>query len=193
MSSRVEFYYDYASPWSYLANELVASQLAGATLQHRPIYLRGFPQFTQGFPYSGARAQYFIADLRRCTAHWGVPIQFPTTFPVNGLYALRGALHVLAAAPARFADYHQALFHATWRENRDVSAKSVVIDLAAQLGLDRTAFAAGIEDGVIKDQLKQETATAQERGAFGVPSFFVGSELFFGHDRLDYVRRAVGL
>jgi 2-hydroxychromene-2-carboxylate isomerase len=187
----IEFCFDYASPWSYLASEILDRQLPGVPVTHVPIYLRGFPQFATGIPYDAPRLQYLVADLRRCTEHWGVPLQVPPGFPLNGLYALRGALWVQAHARERFAAYHQAAFRAAWRDALEVSRKEVVIGVAAGIGLDAAAFAAGIDAPELKDRLRAQTDAARARGAFGVPTFFVGAELFFGHDRMDYVRRAV--
>jgi 2-hydroxychromene-2-carboxylate isomerase len=68
----------------------------------------------------------------------------------------------------------------------------VVIALAAELGFDEADFRAGLGSPEIKDELKRVTQEAAEQGVFGVPSFLVGEELFWGHDRMDYVRRAAG-
>jgi 2-hydroxychromene-2-carboxylate isomerase len=187
MSQAVEFLFDYASPWSYLVNELLDREpLPG--LRYRPIYLRGLEAFAQGLPYNAAKAAYLLRDLSRCAEHEGVELSFPSVFPINGLYALRGAL--LAQERGDFPAYHRALFRAAWREDRDISRKEVVLEVLAAAGLPREAFAAGLEGPAIKDRLRQDTADAQERGVFGVPSFFVGDELFWGHDRLGYARRA---
>ena len=189
--SSVEFFFDYASPWSYLASEIASRQLPGATIVHRPVYLRGFPQFTTGVPYDAARLSYLAADLRRCTAHWGVPLQVPPEFPLNGLYALRGALWVEEQAPERFAAYHQAMFRAAWRDATPVSKKDEVVRVAAGAGLDPAAFAAGIDAAEIKDRLRAQTDAVRGRGAFGVPTFFVGQDMFWGQDRLHFVDAAL--
>ncbi|MCC6993394.1 MAG: 2-hydroxychromene-2-carboxylate isomerase [Deltaproteobacteria bacterium] len=186
-----DFLFDYASPWAYLADILRTRLLPGVTVQLQPIYLRGLSSFSTGIPYSPAKLQYIMQDLGRCAAHHAIPIRPPSHFPVNGLYALRGALwcqqHAVAAAPA----FHAAAFAAAWRDDRNVSDRAVVLELAHEVGLDRDAFSAGLDDPAIKDALKTRTAAAAERGVFGVPSFFVGSQLFWGHDRLDYVARAL--
>lgn len=184
----IPVYYDYASPWSYLASELVDKKLPGETVEWRPLYLRGLPQFREAMPYSGAKLRYLGLDLLRCAAHEGVPLRFPSLFPVNGLYAVRGAL--AAQAMDAFAAYHPAMFRAAWRDDRDVGRREVVIDVAVEAGLDRARFTALIESAEIKERLRAQTAGAEARGVFGVPAFFVGDELFWGHDRMDYVARA---
>lgn len=187
--AHVQLYYDYASPWSYLASELLATRLPGAHVEWKPIYLRGLEAFSRGLPYGSAKLRYSGLDLMRCAAHERVALRFPSEFPVNGLYAVRAALALLDT-PA-FADYHRAMFRAVWRDDRKVADKQVVLDIAAEAGLDRASLAEAIETPAIKERLKQQTAAAEARGVFGVPAFFVGDELFWGHDRMDYVARAL--
>jgi len=188
---RVAFLFDYASPWSYLASELLPRRLPDIAIEYRPIYLRGLETFSKGMPYNAAKLQYIARDLRRCAEHEQIAVTIPPNFPVNGLYAVRGALWMIERDG--FAEYHQRMFHAAWRDGRDVSRKEVVIEIAAESGEDADAFAAAIDSAEIKDRLKRETAAAEARGVFGVPTFFVGDELFWGHDRLDYVARALAL
>jgi len=179
----VEFLFDYASPWSFLAESILARRLPGATIVHRPVYLRGFPAFATGIPYSSAKLLYVVKDLERCSAHEGVPIRIPSRFPINGLHALRGAL--AAMAKGTFPAYHEAMFRAAWQEDRDISDRQVVADIARAHGVDE------IDAPAIKQQLRADTEAAAARGVFGVPTFFVGDEMFWGHDRLDFVARAL--
>src|SRR5207249_2870762 len=156
---------------------------AGAEIVYRPIYLRVFPAFTNGLPYDMPRLQYIITDLQRCCVHWKVPIDFPSEFPINGLTALRIALFAQAHAPEKFAAVHQALFRAAWRDQVEISKKEIALEVGARAGLDPAALKAGIEAAEIKEKLRAQTAEAIERGAFGAPTFFLGDELYFGHDR----------
>lgn len=183
--SQVDFYYDYASPWSYLASEIADRVLPGVPLAYKPIYLRGFPQFRTGVPHDAPRLQYQARDLHRCTTHHGVELVFNGAFPVNGVHALRAALWAQAHAPERFADLHRALFRAAWHDNVDIGRKDAVLAIAAAAGVTPD-----LDDATIKDRLRAETDRAISRGAFGVPSFFLGDDLYFGHDRMDYLMRA---
>ncbi len=185
----IEFHYDYASPWSYFADELIPRKLAGVNITYRPMYLRGLDAFSSGLPYTQAKAVYIMRDMHRCAEDEGIDFRFPDEFPVNGLYALRGALWVQQEAPERFAQYHKAMFRATWVENRPIGQKAVVVEIAGAAGLDAEAFAAGIERADIKERLKTDTAKAQERGVFGAPTFFDGDEMFWGHDRMEALAR----
>jgi 2-hydroxychromene-2-carboxylate isomerase len=185
--AKVQFYFDYASPWAFLADRLLARRLDGATVEHVPMYLRGVDTFARGLPYSPAKLQYLLRDFARCSAHESVAVKFPSVFPVNGLYALRGA--IVAQRLDSFAAYHAAVFDAVWAQGRDLSTREAVAALAREIGLQ--AVAEGMEEPEVKEALRNNTDAAIARGVFGVPSFFVGDELFWGHDRLGYVARAL--
>lgn len=183
--AHVEMFYDYASPWAYLANARLGAKLEGVSVRLCPIYLRGLESFSQGMPYSAAKLAYIARDLVRCTEHEGVPFTPPPVFPINGLYALRAAL--LAEREGSLAALHDALFRAAWADARDVSSKEVVSEIAREAGLPSVAGA--LDDPWAKSELRARTENATARGVFGVPTFAVGDELFWGHDRMDYVRR----
>jgi 2-hydroxychromene-2-carboxylate isomerase len=187
----IDFLFDYASPFAYLATELLPRRLAGADLRFVPIYLRGLETFAKGLPYNANKLRYVSMDLQRCADHEGIPLRVPPVFPINGLASVRGAL--AAQELGGFPAYHTAMFHAAWRDGRNIGDKAVVLAIAAEAGLDRDRFAALVETPETKDRLKTATAAAEARGAFGVPTFFVGEQMFWGHDRMDFVARAAGL
>jgi 2-hydroxychromene-2-carboxylate isomerase len=189
--ARVELLFDYASPWSYLADALLVRRLPGVEIDYRPIYLRGLETFARGMPYSSNKLRYIGLDYQRCADREGVQTQFPAVFPVNGIHALRCAL--AARAQGRFAEYHSRMFAAAWRDGRDVSRKEVVLEVAGEAGLDLGRAAAALDDPALKEELRAATAAAEARGVFGVPTFFIGEQLFWGHDRMDFVARALGL
>jgi 2-hydroxychromene-2-carboxylate isomerase len=182
----VELFFDYASPWAYLANAVLPTRLEGIAVTLRPVYLRGLESFASGIPYTPAKLHYIMRDFARCVEHEKVPVVQPPTFPINGLYALRGAL--AAEKDGSLARYHDAMFRAAWAEGREVSQRDVVVGIARELGL--AAVAEGIDSPEVKAELKARTEAAVARGVFGTPTFIVGDELFWGHDRMDYVARA---
>ena len=181
----VEFLFDYASPYSFLANETLGAKLPGIEINYRPVYLRGFESFAKTIPFTAAKLAYTILDLRRCAADLGIELRVPNSFPINGLYALRGA--IAAQRAGRFAAYHPAMFQAAWQRGRDISSKDAVATLATELGFPDVADK--LDDASIKDELRANTEAAIKRGAFGLPTFFVGAEMFWGHDRMDQVVR----
>lgn len=182
----VEFLFDYASPFSFLANETL-DRLGPVDIVYRPVYLRGFEAFAKGVPFTAAKLAYLAVDLRRCADELGVEMRLPSTMPVNGLYALRGAL--AAERLGRFADYHVPMFRAVWQQGRDVSTSAAVAALARELGLGDVAEQ--LDDPSLKDALRAATEAAAARGVFGVPTFFVGPHMYWGHDRMHQVARAL--
>jgi 2-hydroxychromene-2-carboxylate isomerase len=185
--SRVEFLFDYASPHAFLASVSLGAKLPNAEIEYRPVYLRGFESFSKGIPFSAPRIAYMMVDLQRCAADCGVEIRMPAAFPVNGLYALRGA--IAAQRAGKLAVYHDVMFQAVWQRGRDISQKETVAAIAAELGLPEVAGA--LDDPSIKEELRKSTEAAAKRGVFGVPTFFVGAEMFWGHDRMHHVARAL--
>src|SRR5688572_9659488 len=107
------------------------------------MYLRGLPAFANGLPYQGNKLRYIGRDLLRCAEHERVVLRFPSVFPVNGIHALRGAL--FAEEQGRFAAYHEAMFAAAWRDDRNISDKQVALEVGVEAGLDRAALAAALD------------------------------------------------
>ncbi|MFO0551477.1 MAG: 2-hydroxychromene-2-carboxylate isomerase [Polyangiaceae bacterium] len=182
----VEFYFDYASPWSYLATELIQRRLGGVEIVYRPIYLRGLESFKNGVPYVGAKLAYIARDLIRCAAHEQIQLEPPAAFPLDGLHALRAA--IVALDRGCFEAFHKPMFRAAWVERREITKELAVEKLAAALEGAPEADVLAAMTGA-KERLRELTDEAVKRGVFGVPAFVVGDELFWGHDRMDYVAR----
>lgn len=190
----IDFYFDYASPWSYLASELAPARLAGLEVRYVPIYIRGLESFASGMPYAGAKLAYLTQDLQRCADHERIPLAPPAGFPVNGLHMLRGAL--VAEARGKRAEAHRALMRATWAESADTSDPRVVFEILGRaLGESAASIAEASASPEVKARLRESTDAAVKLGVFGVPTFVVprsgaDPELFWGHDRMDYAARA---
>jgi 2-hydroxychromene-2-carboxylate isomerase len=191
----VEFFFDFGSPASYLAwTQLPALCAArGATLIYRPMLLGGVFQATgNASPVTvPAKGRYMLTDLARFARRYGVPMQFNPHFPVNTLVLMRGAVGLQLRQPQRFEDYVSAMFNAMWVEGRNLADPAVVGEALAQAGFDPAAVLALTADPAVKDALKANTEQAVRRGAFGAPTMFVGDQMFFGQDRLDFVREAL--
>ncbi len=189
-SDRVEvvFCYDFASPYSYLADCMIDQALGEypVDLVRTPVYLRGFESFSKAPPHA-AKLAYLARDIMRCAEFLGIPLAAPKSFPVNGLYLLRGS--VFLAERPELSAFMVAAFRATWAEAREVSSAEHAADIAAEVGVDRDEFLAAISTPTVKEQLKRNTEACVARGGFGVPSFFVGDEMYWGHDRIDQLCR----
>ena len=190
----VDFYYDFASPWSYIGATQIERVAAenGGTVAWKPILLGAVfkaigtpmvPLFTQ----SQARQRYQFRDFMHWADHWGIEFRFPSRFPMNTVSALRVAL----AAGDDCARVSLALYRAYWVEDRDIADRGVIESVVSSLGLDGKAMLERIESPEVKGKLRENTEAAVARGVFGVPTFLVGSQLVFGQDRLDFVAAAL--
>jgi 2-hydroxychromene-2-carboxylate isomerase len=192
----VEFFFDFGSPASYLAwTQLPAiCRAAGATLVYRPMLLGGVFQATgNASPITvPAKGKYMLTDLARFAQRYGVPMRFNPHFPINTLALMRGAVGVQLRDPARFDDYVTAVFRAMWVDGQNMGDPAVVAEMLAQAGFDAQAVLALTGEVAVKDALKSNTEEAVRRGVFGAPTMFVGEQMFFGQDRLDFVREALG-
>jgi len=193
MTGSVDFYFDYGSPNAYLAYRRLPAIAArcGAEIRYRPMLLGGVFKGTGNHSPAeiAAKRPYGIQDIRRFAQRHGVPFQPNPFFPINTLQLMRGA--VAAEADGTLTRYSDAIFDGIWRDARNLGDPAVVHAVLVQAGIDPAAFAARIADEAIKERLKTYTEAAIARGIFGAPSFFVGDELFFGQDRLDFVEEAL--
>jgi 2-hydroxychromene-2-carboxylate isomerase len=191
----IEFFFDFGSPTSYLAHTQLPRIAAetGATLTYRPMLLGGvFKATGNASPVTiPAKGRWMGRDIARWAAHHGVPFTFNPHFPINTLALMRGAVGLQMRRPELFEAYLDAIFRAMWVQPRDLSQPGEVATALAPLGLAAEDFMALVADGDVKAALIANTDEAVARGVFGAPSIFVGDELFFGQDRMDFVRRAL--
>ncbi len=192
----VEFFFDVGSPTAYLAwTQLPGiAKEADANIVWRPMLLGGVFKATgnQSPVTVPAKGQWMNGDIARWAQRYLVPFQFNPHFPVNTLALMRGATGIQMRQPERLNDYLKAVFKAMWAKPVNMGDPEVMATTLAAAGFDATAFVALINDPEVKAQLVATTEEAVRRGVFGAPSFFVGDELFFGQDRLGFVREALG-
>ncbi|MEL6348323.1 MAG: 2-hydroxychromene-2-carboxylate isomerase [Myxococcota bacterium] len=182
MSAQIEFFFDIGSPYSYLAaTQLDAlGQRLGTPIWWRPFLLGGVFKAVGNQPPAmlPARGRYMLRDLNRWAARYQVSFSFPSTFPLNTLLPMRA---LTALEPDRCSQAALTLFNAYWVDDQDLTRPDVIADL---IGEEAVRMAV---DPDTKALLRATTDDAIERGAFGAPTIFVGDEMFFGNDRLDFV------
>ena len=191
----IEFFFDFGSPTTYLAHTQlprIAAE-AGAQLRYRPMLLGGvFKATGNSSPVSvPAKGRWMAEDITRWAQRYGVPFAFNPHFPINTLTLMRGAVGLQLRQPALFTPYVDAVFSAMWAQPRDMGQPAEVAAVLAPLGLAPEAFMALVSDAEVKAALIAGTDEAVARGVFGAPTCFVGNAMFFGQDRLDFVREAL--
>ncbi len=186
MSTKIEFFYDYVSVYSYLADSQL-SQLTSAEIVYRPLFLGAVMEATGNRPPGTVKAKgkYLRTDIERWVKRYSLAFNMNPQFPQNTLKALRLAL--VAQKHGTFEPVHRALFDAMWVDEMDLSDENVLAEIAAKAGLSLD----DIEDVAIKDELKANSAEAVDRGAFGAPTFFVNDQMFFGNDRFEFINDAL--
>ena len=186
MSAKLEFFYDYVSVYSYLANSQLKS-LSGADIVYRPMFLGAVMEATGNRPPGTVKAKgkYLRNDIHRWAKRYSLTFKMNPKFPQNTLKALRLAL--VAQKRGTFEAVHQPLFDAMWVHEKDLSDEDVLAEIAAKAAVSMS----DIEDVAIKDELQANTEEAVDRGAFGAPTFFVGDQMFFGNDRFEFINAAL--
>jgi 2-hydroxychromene-2-carboxylate isomerase len=193
MTRTLEFYYDYGSPYSYLADTQVEAiaKRAGAALVRKPMLLGGvFKATGNASPMMvEQKSKWSVFDMPMWAKHYGVPFQRNPFFPVNTLALMRGA--AAAQIDGLFESYHPAIYKAMWVDGRNLNDISEVAAVLTAAGLDAKKVGGRIQDQDVKDRLKATTDEAVARGVFGAPTSFVGDMMFFGNDRLPFVEMAL--
>jgi len=192
---RLEYFFDFGSPTSYLAWTQLPGLVAetGADLVWRPMLLGAvFKATGNASPVSvPAKARWMGRDMARFAGRYAVPFRFNPHFPINTLTLMRGAAGLQMRAPESFDRYCTAVSKAMWQEAANLGDAAVLAATLAAAGFDVEAFTSMVADPEVKASLAATTDEAVARGVFGAPTFFVGETMFFGQDRLDFVREAL--
>ena len=195
MTKAVEFYFDVGSPATYLAWTQLPKivQPTGSEIEYRPMLLGGVFQATGNrSPMEvPAKGQYMQDDLQRYARRYGVPFKHNPFFPLNTLALMRMVLGLQLREPARMVPFVDAVVRAMWVDGRNMNDPATVSAVLREAGFDPEQMLALASDPAIKDDLKVATQEAVQRGVFGAPTFFVGGEMFWGQDRLDFVKEAL--
>lgn len=195
MSKTVEFYFDLGSPATYLAYTQLPKicEQTDSQLVYVPILLGGvFKATGNASPATvPAKGRYMFIDLDRYAKRYGVPLKINPHFPINTLVLMRAVTGMQMRHPERFAAFVDCLFKALWIEGRNLNDPATVGAVLSENGFDPEEILALSADEDVKSALKDTTEKAVQRGVFGAPSMFVGEQLFFGQDRLDFVSEAL--
>ena len=193
MARTLEFYFDYGSPYSYLADTQVEAiaKRTGAALARKPMLLGGVFKSTGNISPAEQplKSKWSAFHMPMWARHYGVPFQRNPFFPINTLALMRGA--TAAQIDGVFETYHPAMFKAMWVDGRNLNDLKEVVAVLTAAGLDARKIGQRIQDQDVKDRLKETTEGAVARGVFGAPTMFVDDMMFFGNDRLPFVELAL--
>ncbi|MEQ9639432.1 MAG: 2-hydroxychromene-2-carboxylate isomerase [Alphaproteobacteria bacterium] len=189
-TATVQFWYDFPSPYAYLAAMRIEAlaDAAGVEVIWRPFLLGPVleQRVEKPSPFQNAepaQARYRRRDVERLAAEYGLPLTWPSNYPRFSLLASRVA--VVAAAESWAAPFSRAVFHANFAQDRDIASAEVVTEILTDLGRDAAALIERAQSPENKAALRAAVEEALGHGIFGAPSLLVGTELFWGNDRLD--------
>ena len=188
----IEFLFDVGSPTTYLAHKRIPDLIdrTGVEVVYVPVLLGGIFKATGNaspvmVPAKGA---YMGADMARFAKKFGVSLNMNPYFPINTITMMRMAAGLVGEES--FPRLVDTLFDAMWKGRKNMGDPEVLASVLTGAGFDPAELLALAESPEAKDRLKTNTENAVARGAFGAPTFFVGDEMFFGQDRLDFVEAA---
>lgn len=190
-----EFWFDFGSPAAYLAFTQIPRIEAetGAQAIYCPMLLGGVFQATGNHSPATipAKGKYIFDDFKRFAKRYDVPFNNNPHFPINTLLLMRGAAGMQQQHPEQFSAYCKAVFQAIWVDALNMNDPAIVGAALHKAAFDPQQLMALANDPATKDALKTTTTEAVSRGAFGAPTFFVDGQMFWGQDRLDFVKEAL--
>ena len=185
MNKLIDFYFDFISPYSYLAHKKILNINERKNFNYKAILLGGLhnlgnitaPAFNERKMKNMREDCTLIAKKNDISFRWN------EKFPINSLYLMRGYLFIDVNKKDKFFD---TCFDAYWKENVDISKEENIKEILSNCKIDQKSFITGIKDEKIKNELKNLTNLAFEKNIFGAPTFIVNNKLFWGQDRLEY-------
>ncbi|GJM15615.1 MAG: 2-hydroxychromene-2-carboxylate isomerase [Thermodesulfobacteriota bacterium] len=191
MGKKVEFYFDFSSPYTYIASKRIEKICEDNTaeLEWKPFLLGGVFNEIGSTPavQIDNKFNFLKKDVIQSSKFYGVELNFPELFPLNSVRSMRGAF--AAQEKGKLVDYSHEMFRLYWTEGIDLSKAEILGEAVSNIGIDTEWFVNRIAEQDIKDKLRDETNTAIERGIFGAPTMFVDDQMFWGNDRLDFLDR----
>ena len=197
MAKSFEFFFDFGGPNSYLAHKVLPDICAqtGAAVTYLPILLGGLFKITNNqaplirYAETPAKRNYEMLEFDRFVKTHGLPFKMNPHFPLNSLHLMRGA--VAAQHLGCFMPYVEAMMAAMWEDGANTGDAEVVRQVLDKADLDSGSLLTKADDPEVKAELAANTDKAAARGAFGVPTFFVDGEMFWGKERLGQLAEAL--
>ena len=192
MTKTVTFCFDFGSPYSYLAyNYLSPIKDAGAQIELKPVLLGGIFKATGNQPPATVqkKGEYMFKDIQRWSKKLNVSFKMNPYFPILTVPHMRGT--ILAQKKNILEDYMQSMFDSMWLKGLNLNDQEILTQVASESGIDPNEFAEGISSDEVKNELKVNTQFAIDKGAFGVPTYFLEDEMFWGIDSIKFLLDAL--
>ena len=197
MSNTIDFYFDYSSPYGFLASERIESIAASNdyTVVWRPILLGAVFKVTGQTPLTEAplKGDYSIMDFTRSAREQKLNYSHPEKFPIGAVAACRATLWLRentdASLQALTGNFIHEVYRAYFTDNKDITNPEIIAEVAGSMGIDVPTMASALTEQAVKDLLRSEVESAIANGVFGSPMMIVNGEKFWGNDRLDQMER----
>ena len=185
MTKEVEFYFDFISPYAYLAYKKIQSLPKDIKIKYKPVLL-GALHNLEGITapaFIKPKLKHMISDCDLIANKNKSNFIWNSKFPINSLSVMRGYLFINAENREL---YLNVMFDAYWKDNLDISNEKILKNLLEKCKINSIKFFDGIKDLKIKDELRSITQEAHDKGIFGAPTFVVNNKIFWGQDRLEF-------
>ena len=187
MTKCLNFYFDFISPYSFLAYKRlnVLNKENKINIEYKPMLLGGLHNLGGITPpaFNERKLKNMKNDCELIASKNNIDFKWNIKFPINSLYLMRGYIVIDDSHKKKFFDI---CFDAYWKDNLDISDEKNIEIILNKTGLDKKEFLNNIQDNGVKDMLKNLTNEAFEKDVFGAPTFIVNDKIFCGQDRLDY-------
>ena len=185
MTKEIDFYFDFISPYAYLAYKKIQSLPKDIKIKYKPVLL-GALHNLEGITapaFIKPKLKYMISDCDLIANKNKSNFIWNSKFPINSLSIMRGYLFINVENREL---YMNVMFDAYWKDNLDISNEKILKNLIEKCKINSSKFFDGIKDLKIKDELKSITQDAHDKGIFGAPTFVVNNKIFWGQDRLEF-------
>jgi 2-hydroxychromene-2-carboxylate isomerase len=187
MSKSIDFYFDFISPYSFLAHKRIRKIQKAENIKftYKPILLGGLHNLIgiTAPAFINSKAKFMFRDCKMVSRKFNIKFKFNPLFPINSLNLMRGLLSVKNGLKNTYIDF---FFDAYWQDALNLNEEKIIFSILKKIKINKRNFLKNINDQKIKDKLKQLTQYAYEKDIFGAPTFVVNKKIFWGQDRLNF-------